>query len=130
MSKLSRRSLAAALPALAVPIAAAVTVPAHAEIEDAELRRLGDEVQAAYDALGAVLDEIHHPDQESEAWKLREGEAWDVLLRAIHGLCETPARTMRGLITKARIGEIDDVVVGRDIAPSIVADLLALAASS
>jgi hypothetical protein len=87
----SRRAVLAG--AVTIPIASAVTTLALADTEDAELRRLGAEVKAAYDALGVVLDAIDEPDQESIEWQQCEGEAWDKLRRAIHGLCQTPART-------------------------------------
>ena len=41
--------------AITMPIAAAVIVPAHAEADDAELLRLGDEVKGAYDRLGDAI---------------------------------------------------------------------------
>jgi hypothetical protein len=50
----------------------------------------------------------------------------DKLDDAVDAVCETPARTMRGLIAKARIGEIDPEVVGQCVAQSIIDDLLAL----
>jgi hypothetical protein len=68
------------------------------------------ELKAAYEALGAVLD-APAVDQESIEWQQREEETNDKLNRAIDALCKTPVRTMRGLIAKLRIGEID-----RDVA--------------
>jgi hypothetical protein len=49
--------------------------------------------------------------QKSIEWQQGEEEANDKLNRAIDALCKTPVRTMRGLITKVRIGEIDRDVV-------------------
>jgi hypothetical protein len=157
---ISRRSLvttAAVLPALAVPAASALA--AGEAGEDAKLRRLGDEVRSAYEALGLVLDALAvaerrlfqwrhanpEPDKESAAWiewpkreaafkracgydeaRAAGDEANDKLDDAIDAACETPARTMRGLIAKARIGEIDPEVVGQYVAQSIIDDLLAL----
>lgn len=67
-TRTSRRAVLAG--AITMPIAAAVvTVPALAETEVAELQ--GAEVQAAYDALGVVLD-VPQAEQQSAEWRQRE----------------------------------------------------------
>jgi hypothetical protein len=57
------------------------------------------------------------------------GVASDTLEAAIDKLCETRAHTVCGLIEKARLGEMDDVVLGNRINRSILDDLLALDAA-
>ena len=121
----SRRAVLAG--AITMPIAAAVTVPAFAETEVAELQALGAEVKAAYEALGVVLD-VPQAEQQSATWKQREVDANDRVDAAIDALCEVRVLTLRGLIVKAQFGEIDRDVVGHDMAQAIVDDLLAMAA--
>jgi len=48
---------------------------------------------------------------------------------AIDALCEYPARTLRGLIIKARVSEINPDVM-HDVATAIVDDLLAMGLQS
>jgi hypothetical protein len=122
-TRTSRRAVLAG--AITMPIAAVVTVPALAETEVAELQALGAEVKAAYDALGVVLD-VPQAEQRSAEWRQREIDVNGRLDVAIDALCEYPAHTLRGLITKARFGEIDADVVGHDVAESILGDLLAI----
>ena len=118
-----------------------------------ELLRLADEVKAAYDGLGIALDAFEvaetrwlnsnpAPDKESgRAWHewaygprsgydeadAAAGVASDKLHAAIAALNATPARTLRGLIVKVRLGEIDQDALGNLIHPSIIDDLRALA---
>ncbi len=125
MSKSTSSGRAVLAGAITMPIAAAVTVSALAETEDAALQQLGAEVLACYEALGHVLD-VPQAEQKSAEWRQREIDVNDRLDVAIDALCEYPARTSRGLITKARFGEIDADVVGRDLADLIVDDLLAM----
>jgi hypothetical protein len=58
------------------------------------------------------------------------GVASDTLEAAVDKLCGTRAHTICGLIEKARVGEIDDVVLGTRINRSILDDLLALDAAT
>jgi hypothetical protein len=58
-----------------------------------------------------------------------EEAASDKLSDAIDALCNTPARTVRGLITKARATTIDDAMFD-GLRRSIVADRRALDAGS
>jgi hypothetical protein len=97
-----------------------------AKIEDAELLRLGAEVVSAYEAFDALFDAVDA--QVTNEWQKREDEANYKLNRAIVALCQVQARNFRDLVTKARIAEIDSEVVGRDVAQSVIRDLLALAA--
>jgi hypothetical protein len=97
-----------------------------AKIEDAELLRLGAEVVSAYEAFDALFDAVDA--QVTSEWQKREDEANYKLNRAIVALCQVQARNFRDLVTKARIAEIDSEVVGRDVAQSVIRDLLALAA--
>ena len=139
---------AAALPALAVPAVAADHVG-----DDAELLRLGDEVKAAWERLGDACDVLGVAEAKVSKWrksnplpdddagftlweaackrecdyteaKAAEEAASDKLSDAIEALCRTPARTIRGLIAKARAASIDGP--HEHITRSIVDDLLAL----
>jgi hypothetical protein len=123
-TRTSRRAVLAG--AITMPIAAAVTpVPALAEADDAELLRLGADVLACYEALNAVLD-VPQAEQRSAVWRRREIDANDRLNLAIDALCEAPVRTLRGLITKARVSEIDPDLMHYGVAAAIVDDLLAM----
>jgi hypothetical protein len=154
----SRRAILAGAASVPIA-AAAATSPALAGADDAELVRLATEVKAAYDELGDAIDVQSvaetrlfqwrdanpEPAKESASWiewlrrdkresgcdeaYAAEGAASDKLSAAIDALCETPARTIGGLIAKARLVEIDQDALGHRIGPSIIGDLLAMAAS-
>jgi hypothetical protein len=107
-----------------------------------------DELSVAEEKLFEWRDRNPEPDQESAAawiaWMQREvafgrecgcdeahaaeGVASDKLHASIDRLCQTPATSLRGLIVKARLGKIDPDALGRFLTPSILDDLLALAA--
>jgi len=127
MSKLSRRSVvtsAAALPVLAVPAVAA------AGDTDARLEELAQEVTSACERLGYVCGSILEPAEEKIFDWLRqnpqanqaqeqayskvcglddahaaEGAANDAVTEAISAICDTPARSIRGLIIKAKAAQ-------------------------
>ena len=123
----SRRAVLAGTAAL--PIAAAVIAPALAETEDAELVRLAAEVKAAYEAFCAVLDALAIAEARKSGLdevRAAEAAASDKLSDALDLLCEVPAHTLSGLITKARTAEIDQDAIGGQLADSIVDDLLAM----
>jgi hypothetical protein len=54
------------------------------------------------------------------------GVASDKLTDAVNQLCDTRARSLRGLSAKARLCEIDPEALGQFLTPSIIDDLLAL----
>jgi hypothetical protein len=148
---ISRRSLvttAAALPALAVPAVAA-------DDNTADLLRLADEVKAAWEQFGDACDALGVTEAKVAKWrksnplpdddagftmweaackrecdhteaKAGEEAASDKLSDAIERMCNTPARTIRGLIAKARLCKIDPDCIGDHMTESIVDDLLAL----
>jgi hypothetical protein len=155
MSELSRRSLvttAAALPALVVPAVAA-------NDNTAELLRLADEVKAAWEQLGDACDALGVAEAKVSKWrksnplpdddagftmweaackrecdyteaKAAEEAASDKLSDAIDALCRTPARTIRGLVVKARATKIDEGGMFDGLRQSIIDNLLALDAGA
>jgi hypothetical protein len=125
----SRHSLIAG--AAAMPIAATSMRPALAGDDDAELTRLAAEVKAAWKGLGHAIDvydaAMGTPDAaEAEA---AQDAAGDGLQAVIDALCDTPARTIRSLVAKARATKIGDGMFD-DLRRSIVANLLALDAGA
>jgi hypothetical protein len=102
-----------------------------------ELIRALDQLDAPADA-DAALNDLWNEWRQREATFKRasgydeahaaEGVASDKLTDAIDAFREAPAHTIRGLIAKARLCEIDPDALGDEIASSIVEDLLAMAA--
>jgi hypothetical protein len=154
LSRRSLVTSAAALPALAVPALAegagddAELLRLAAAVETAY-----DALGNAIDVQGAAESKFFQwketnpePSDEDSAdwfkWRQRQevlrcasgyyeadaaaGVASGTLEAAVDQLCETRAHTICGLIEKARLGEIDDVVLGNRINRSILDDLLAL----
>jgi hypothetical protein len=155
---ISRRSLvttAAALPMIAAT-APALAGGDDGELLrlGAEVKRAYDALGDAIDVQGVAEEKLFdwrdrnpEPDKESAAWiewlqrdvafgrecgcyeaHAAEIVASNKLHAAIDRLCQTPATSLRGLIVKARLGGIDPDALGRFLTPSILDDLLALAA--
>ena len=151
-SKLSRRSVvttAAALPALAVPTVAA-------EQNEAELIRLAAEVKAAWERFGDACDALGVAEAKVAKWRksnpLPDDDAgftvWEAACKRecdyseakageeaasdklSDALCRTPARTIRGLVVKARATKIDEGGMYDGLRQSIIDNLLALDAAA
>jgi hypothetical protein len=160
LSRRSLVTTAATLPVLAVTAASASALAAGDDVELRRLAAsvetaydaLGDalDVQGAESKFFQWKETNPEPSDEDSAdwfkWRQRQevlrgtsgyyeadaaaGVASGILEAAVDQLCETRAHTICGLIEKARLGEIDDVVLGNRINRSILDDLLALDAAA
>jgi hypothetical protein len=96
--------------------------------EHVELARLAAEVRSAWEQLGQACkstDAALGTLDEAEA-EAAQDIANDKLQAALDALCDTPARTVRGLQVKARATKIDTGEMFHDLRQSILDDLLAL----
>jgi hypothetical protein len=126
-----------------------------AEQNEAELIRLAAEVKAAWERFGDACDALGVAEAKVAKWrksnplpdddagftmweaackrecgyseaKAGEEAATDKLSDAIDALCRTPARTIRGLVVKARATKIDEGGMYDGLRQSIIDNLLAL----
>jgi hypothetical protein len=153
----SRRAILAGAASVPIAAAASSPVLAEADDADllrlaAEVKAAYDELGDVLRVLGIADTRFFqwkaaHPEPDKELagwleWSRREaafkresgwdaayaaeGIANDKLYDAIDALCQAPI-TIRGLVEKARLVEIDEDVFGHRMRPSIVDDLLSLA---
>ena len=121
---LTRRNLVKAAPAAVVAVSLpAVATGTHFDTALLTLRQPYEQTFEAVAEIGATRRRAGRDIAEA-----RWNDAVDANAAVVDKITETPARTLEGLIFKARVADRDSCNL--DLAASIVADLVAMGASS